>query len=82
MESQKQTTQETITVGTAGIEQLEMEQKPRVALTRQELMEVANKPLWVGLRNGLFASFWLIVIATILAAVSFVISQPGCKKQA
>lgn len=52
----------------------------RVGLTKDELMEYANAPFWVRLRNILFASFWIIWLAAIVVAVGYVVAQPSCNK--
>lgn len=50
----------------------------RVGLSKDELMKYANQPFWVRLRNILFASFWIIWLSILVAAISYVVRSPGC----
>lgn len=50
----------------------------RVGFTRDELMKYANQPFWVRLRNILFATFWIVWVSILVAAISYVIRSPGC----
>lgn len=50
----------------------------RVGLSRDELMKYANQPFWVRLRNILFATFWIVWVSILVAAIGYVIHSPGC----
>lgn len=52
----------------------------RVGLSKDELMKFANQPYWVRLRNILFASFWIVWVSILIAAIGYVIHSPGCTK--
>lgn len=61
------------------IKTLSPDESPRVGLTKEELMKYANEPFWVRLRNILFAVFWIVWVAILVAAVGYVINSPKCK---
>ena len=48
------------------------------ALTKTELMEYANDPFWKGLRWALFAMFWLIWVAMLVASIVIIVMAPKC----
>lgn len=52
----------------------------RVGLSKDELMKYANQPFWIRLRNILFASFWIVWLSILVAAIGYVIHSPGCTK--
>lgn len=47
-------------------------------LTKEELMKYANDPFWVRLRWILFALFWIIWVAMLVASVVIIIYAPKC----
>jgi len=47
-------------------------------LTKEELMKYANDPYWVRLRWILFALFWVIWVAMLVASVVIIIYAPKC----
>merc|ERR1712066_1021975 len=47
-------------------------------LTKEELMKYANDPFWVRLRWILFALFWIIWVAMLVASVVIIINAPKC----
>lgn len=52
----------------------------RVGLSKEELMKYANQPFWVRLRNILFASFWIVWVSILIAAIGYVVNSPGCAR--
>lgn len=50
----------------------------RVGLSRDELMKYANQPFWVRFRNILFATFWILWVSILVAAIGYVVRSPGC----
>lgn len=55
-----------------------MSSDERVGLSKEELMKFVNQPFWVRLRNILFASFWIIWVSILIAAIGYVARSPGC----
>lgn len=58
---------------------LDSQGSSRVGLSKDELMKYANQPFWIRLRNILFASFWIVWLSILVAAIGYVIHSPGCK---
>lgn len=56
-----------------------VDEGPRVGYSKEELMKYANEPFWIRLRNILFASFWIIWVSILIAAIGYVVHSPGCK---
>lgn len=50
----------------------------RVGLSKEELLKYADQPFWVRLRNILFATFWIVWLSILAAAIGYVIQTPGC----
>jgi len=48
------------------------------SLTKEELMKFANDPYWVRLRWILFALFWVIWVAMLVASIVIIINAPKC----
>merc|ERR1711953_1385251 len=48
------------------------------SLTKEELMKFANDPYWVRLRWILFALFWVIWVAMLVASIVIIIQAPKC----
>lgn len=57
---------------------LDASNESRVGLNKEELMKYANQPFWVRLRNILFATFWIVWLSILIAAIAYVINSPGC----
>merc|ERR1711874_56656 len=47
-------------------------------LSKEELMKFANDPYWVRLRWILFALFWVIWVAMLVASIVIIINAPKC----
>merc|ERR1712226_1235734 len=54
------------------------EKKQYESLTKEELMKFANDPYWVRLRWILFALFWIIWVAMLVASIVIIIHAPKC----
>merc|ERR1712226_1234700 len=54
------------------------EKKQYESLTKEELMKFANDPYWVRLRWILFALFWIIWVAMLVASIVIIIQAPKC----
>lgn len=52
----------------------------RAGLSKDELLKYANQPFWTRLRNILFATFWIVWLSILVAAIGYVINSPGCNK--
>lgn len=61
---------------------LDASDEGRVGLSKEELMKYANQPFWVRLRNILFATFWILWLSILAAAIGYVVHSPGCVKLA
>merc|ERR1711953_76744 len=48
------------------------------SLSKEELMKFANDPYWVRLRWILFALFWIIWVAMLVASIVIIINAPKC----
>lgn len=53
--------------------------RERSGLSKDELMKYANQPFWVRLRNILFATFWILWLSILAAAIGYVYQNPNCK---
>lgn len=67
---------------TDGVKNMDLDSssRSRAGLSKEELMKFANQPFWVRFRNILFASFWIVWVSILLAAVTYVIQSPGCTR--
>lgn len=63
---------------TTNVKRMDQDTCARAGLTKEELMKYADEPFWVRLRNILFATFWIVWISILVAAVGYVIKSPGC----
>lgn len=65
----------------AGVKNLNLDSSDegRVGLNKDELMKYANQPFWIRLRNILFATFWIVWLSILAAAIGYVVNSPGCK---
>lgn len=50
----------------------------RVGLSKDELLKYANQPFWVRLRNILFATFWIVWLSILAAAIGYVYQSDSC----
>ena len=66
-------------VASSTMKNMNADEGSRVGLTKDELMKYANEPFWIRLRNILFASFWIIWVSILIAAIGYVVQSPGCK---
>lgn len=64
---------------TTAVKNMSADEGSRVGLTKEELMKFANEPFWVRLRNILFATFWIVWVSILVAAIGYVVNSPGCK---
>ena len=56
----------------------EQEKGQYESLSKEELMKFANDPYWVRLRWILFALFWVIWVAMLVASIVIIINAPKC----
>lgn len=56
----------------------DQEKRQYESLTKEELMKFANDPFWVRLRWILFALFWIIWVAMLVASIVIIINAPKC----
>jgi len=56
----------------------EQEKGQYESLSKEELMKFANDPFWVRLRWILFALFWIIWVAMLVASIVIIIQAPKC----
>jgi glycosidase len=56
----------------------EQEKGQYQSLSKEELMKFANDPYWVRLRWILFALFWVIWVAMLVASIVIIIHAPKC----
>lgn len=66
-------------VGSSTMKKMSADDGSRVGLSKDELMKYANEPFWIRLRNILFASFWIVWVSILIAAIGYVVQSPGCK---
>lgn len=54
----------------------------RVGLSKDELLKYANQPFWIRLRNILFATFWIVWLSILAAAIGYVYQSDSCNDRA
>jgi len=77
-EETKALTDESPAVIKKAAEEMTPESKTVRALNREELMKFEKDPFWIKIRIGLFALFWFIWAAMLVASIVIIIYAPKC----